>query len=219
MHFTVPPFGWTSSPYFTLRMLARVIELSKGPRYDTTSPFHWEKVVINLPSSKGYKPMMPRVMLIRPDGLTAAGCLACFDDGRIYGHNKPIAQQALHHICAKVQWCGNQEAARKRRPCQLRPDAWYGGVVYADQELPCSFLTQKHWDRLIMTFEWMFIQAERNGAVPRRSILEKRGFLVFASMAYPFMVPYLKSLQNSVEEWRLNRDKDGYAIEDQLLFH
>jgi hypothetical protein len=33
------------------------------------------------------------------------------------------------------------------------------------------------------------------------------------------MVPYRKSLQNSVEEWRLNRDKDGYAIEDQLLFH
>jgi hypothetical protein len=22
-----------------------------------------------------------------------------------------------------------------------------------------------------------------------------------------------------VEEWRLNRDKDGYATEDQLLFH
>jgi hypothetical protein len=22
-----------------------------------------------------------------------------------------------------------------------------------------------------------------------------------------------------VEEWRLNRDKDGYAIEDKLIFH
>jgi hypothetical protein len=33
------------------------------------------------------------------------------------------------------------------------------------------------------------------------------------------MFPYLKSLHNSVEEWRLNIDNDGYAIEDQLLFH
>jgi hypothetical protein len=30
MCWTVPPFGWTSSPYFTLRMLARDIELSTG---------------------------------------------------------------------------------------------------------------------------------------------------------------------------------------------
>jgi hypothetical protein len=68
--------------------------------------------------------------------------------------------------------------------------------MYADQELLRSFLTQKHWDRLLMTLEWMFIQAELNVAVPRQSILEKRGFLVFASMAYPFMVLYLTSLQN-----------------------
>jgi hypothetical protein len=42
--------------------------------------------------------------------------------------------------------------------------------------------------------------------------------LVFAYMAYPFMVPYLKILHNSVEDWCLNRDKYGYVIEDQLLF-
>jgi hypothetical protein len=72
-------------------------------------------------------------MFIRPDGLTAAGCLTFFDDGRVYGPNKHIAQQALHHICANVQWYGNQEAAIKRRPCQLRPGAWCVGVVYADQ--------------------------------------------------------------------------------------
>jgi hypothetical protein len=103
-------------------------------------------------------------------------------------------------------------------PCQLHPGAWCGGIMYADQELPRSFLTQKVWDRLLMTLEWMFIQAERNVAVPCQSILEKRGCLVFSSMAYPFMGPYLKSLHNSVEEWRLTRDKDGYAIEGQLLF-
>jgi hypothetical protein len=123
IHLTVPPFGWTSSPYFTLRMLARVIKLAKGPRHDNMSPFHWEKVVLNLPSSEGYKPSLLRVMLIRPDGLTAAGCLTFFDNGRVYGPNKSIVQQSLHHICAKVQWYGNQEAVIKRRPCQLRPGA------------------------------------------------------------------------------------------------
>jgi hypothetical protein len=114
------------------------------------SPFHWEKVVLNLPSSEGYKPSLPRVMFIRPDGLTAADC----------GPNKPIEQQAIHHICAKVQWYGNQEASRKRRSCQLCPGSWCGGVVYADQEVPRSFLTQNHWDRMLMTLEWIFIQAE-----------------------------------------------------------
>jgi hypothetical protein len=156
-------------------------------------------------------------MLLRTGGLSAAGCLTFFDDGHVYGHNKHIAQQVINHSCAKMQWYGNQEAARKRRSCQLRPGAWCVGVVYADQELPLSFLTQNHWDRLMMNLEQMFIQAERNIAVPRQSILEKRCFLVFASMAYPFMVPYLKSLHNSVEEWQLTRDTDGYAIEDQLF--
>jgi hypothetical protein len=63
MRFTLPPFGWTSSTYFTLRMIARVIELAKGPRHDTTSPFHWEKVVLNLPPSEGYVLMVSPLLV------------------------------------------------------------------------------------------------------------------------------------------------------------
>jgi hypothetical protein len=84
MRWTVLPFGWTCSPCFTLRMLARALELSMGNRKDETNPFQWDYVQHNLPSTSEYDPSIPRVRLIRKDSDVASGCVTFFDDGRVY---------------------------------------------------------------------------------------------------------------------------------------
>jgi hypothetical protein len=56
-----------------------------GDRRALDNPFHWEKVVFNLPGSKGYQADLPWVMKIRSDGELAAEVFVYVDDGRAIG--------------------------------------------------------------------------------------------------------------------------------------
>ena len=44
MRCTIPPFGWTCSPYFILVILEQAVELCIGNHTDTNNPFHWHHV-------------------------------------------------------------------------------------------------------------------------------------------------------------------------------
>jgi hypothetical protein len=81
LRWTIPPFGWSSSPYFTWRMLARALELCKGDHHDPSNPFQWDSVQLNLPDNPIYDPSIPRVRLIRTDRAVASGVITFFDDG------------------------------------------------------------------------------------------------------------------------------------------
>jgi hypothetical protein len=76
MRWTRLPFGWSQSPVFALRILARAIELANIHPSDSTSAFQWSKVVLNLLASPEYDPSKPRVQLLRYDGRIAVGCIA-----------------------------------------------------------------------------------------------------------------------------------------------
>ena len=85
MRWTVPPFVWTCSPYFILRLLARALELCIGDHTDTNNPFHWHHVQFNLPFTTGYDPILLHIQLIRFDGELFVRVIVFFDDGRYYG--------------------------------------------------------------------------------------------------------------------------------------
>jgi hypothetical protein len=110
MRWTRLPFGWSPSPVFALRMLARAIELAKRHPSDSTSAFQWSEVVLNIPASPDYDPRKPHVQLLRYDGRITVGCIAFFDDGRIYAPDNELAQRVIHQMCSYLQWIGNQEA-------------------------------------------------------------------------------------------------------------
>jgi hypothetical protein len=61
VRFTRVPFGWGPAAYLTLRMFARALELVKVNLQDMKNPFHWQEVVLNLPSALNYDPGLPRV--------------------------------------------------------------------------------------------------------------------------------------------------------------
>jgi hypothetical protein len=61
-------FGWQSSPYLALRMLARALELARGHPLDLDSAFCFDTVSLNLPGAPGYDPGRLRVTKVRRDG-------------------------------------------------------------------------------------------------------------------------------------------------------
>jgi hypothetical protein len=126
-------FGWQSSPYLALRMLARELEYARGEPSDPENAFGWSGVVLNLPGAPGYDPGLPRVQKVRSDGAPASDIVVYFDDGRVIGATEMLAQQALRQATARIQYLGNQDAARKRCKPSQRPGAWAGGIAHTDR--------------------------------------------------------------------------------------
>jgi hypothetical protein len=93
--------------------------------------------------------------------------------------------------------------------------------------LPRKFLSQIKWDRLKNDIRYVKDYAAKNKTPSRKEILSIRGFMVYASVNYDFMPPYLKVIHLSIEVWRPTRHSSGRAIEkedyedgpDPILFH
>jgi hypothetical protein len=104
MRWTAPSCGWSSLPYFTLRMLARALELCKGDRHDPSNPFQWDSVQLNSPGNPIYDPSIPHVPLIHTSGAVASGVITFFDDGRVYAVDKLLTHDALRRMCSLLQY-------------------------------------------------------------------------------------------------------------------
>jgi hypothetical protein len=203
-------FGWQSSPYLALRMLARAIEIAKGEPAEKGSAFAWETVKLNLPGSGNYDPGLPRVQKLRADGTPATDLVVFFDDGRIIGATEQLANAGIRQITSRLQHMGNQDAARKRRPSSQRPGAWAGGIAYTDQGITRKMLSQAKWDRAKDFLEWLHLAISREEPIGRKRFRSGKGFLVHISQTYDFVTPYLKGLHLSKDGWRLGRDREGW---------
>ena len=221
MRWARTPFGWTLSPYFDLRMFARAIEIAKGNPLEKHNPFHWTKVCVNLPGDSEYNPAKPRVSKIQSvsNGKTfyAAECIAYFDDGRVIADTSDKSKRANRQVCAGIQWLGNQDAARKRRPGGMRPGAWAGGVTHTDQGLARRFLSQMKWDRLKTEIKWIWEHAKSAKPMSRLEFRQKRGFLNHACGTYGFLRPYMRRIHLSHDTWRSNRNPEGWKSTAEQL--
>ena len=113
MRCTIPPFGWTCSPYFILIILEQAVELYIGNHTDTNNPFHWHHVHFNLPCATRYYTSLPRVWLIRFDGEVVVRVIVLFDYGYVYGLVSERVRSGLRQISAGLQYIRNKEADRK----------------------------------------------------------------------------------------------------------
>lgn len=57
-------FGCTYSPYAAAQGYTRVQEIVKGDMRDLSSLYHLDKVVLNMPTARGYNSSFPRVMKV-----------------------------------------------------------------------------------------------------------------------------------------------------------
>lgn len=73
-------FGGRCSPYLACQGQNRILHLIKGRPDDPQSSFAFDRVILNLPCSKGYDASLPRVMEINKDGELATGEATYMDD-------------------------------------------------------------------------------------------------------------------------------------------
>jgi len=217
MRFNRLPFGWQSSPYFALRMLARALEIVMREPSDSTSAFQWDVVILNLPGMGAYDPARPRVIRLRKDGLTAADIVSFYDDVRVFGPTNPIAEQAVRQATSGVQYLGNQDATRKRQKVSQRPGAWAGSVTYTDQGVARKLITQVKWDKTKNILAWVKEHIDGGIPMPRIPFLSKTGFLLHVCETYDACIAYLQGFYLSQNAWRDDRDAGGYKIPKSRL--
>jgi hypothetical protein len=98
------------------------------------------------------------------------------DDGRPIGRDEAHAEKCIWQICSRLQFLGNQDAARKQRRVGQRCGAWDGTVVHTDKGLVRRLFSQERWNKLKASLAWM--RAALGTHADRKEFLSARGFMV-----------------------------------------
>ena len=100
-----------------------------GERWDRSNLFHWERVILNLPGTKGYQTGLPWVMKVRFDSHLAYKVYIYVDDGRVAGHCRELCWAAGRRFALVCSKQGVHDASRKQTFPADGPGPWAGGRV------------------------------------------------------------------------------------------
>jgi hypothetical protein len=200
--------GMRDSPYRSIQLMIIAKFLAYGDHRDRTNPFHWERILLNLPGSASYDPTLPWVFKVRYDGHLGCEIYVYVDDGKVMGWCKAACWEAASQFSKIMARLGIQDAARKRTEPSTTPGPWAGSVVHTEEGV-ILLVSDKKWEKtrtlvakLREMIDWPTLD---------RKILERiRGVLIYVSRTYRWMVPYLKGLHLTIDSWRADRDGEGY---------
>ena len=201
--------GLRDSPYRSLQWQVRLKYEAYGDRRNRDNPFHWEKVLFNLPGSKGYRSDLPWVMKVRFDGNLAGEIFVYVDDGRVVGHDPALVWRAARAYAAACSRRGVQDAARKRTSPTMTPGPWAGTITHTDGGTLMGMVSQEKWTKTQGLIKELADMIPR-GPLPLQRLLEIRGFLMYVVRTYTWLNPYVKGLHLTVDSWRDGRAEDGF---------
>jgi len=225
-------FGCVCSPYVATQGQERIMELCEGNPSDASNPFQYSECWLNLPGSLTYDPSMPRVILLRTDGEMATKRVTFVDDihGASRGTDEDPAREASRRLAGKMNYYGNQDAARKRGPPTLIPRPWNGFMTHTDTPYPVKGTTAKKWNRGRAGLNWIWQQLEipdgtedpiayidsLKGWDVRLDTAELRrisGLWIHLTETYREGRCFLKGFFNALEAFRNDRDLDGWRLQ------
>ena len=145
------------------------------------------------------------------------------DDVRPTGRDFNHCERVMHQTASISNYLGQQDAPRKRRLPSQSPGLWSGSLIRTDNENIWVSTSQAKWNKgrsFIFGLIKEYDELDNHTSVIEPSFdfktLERgRGFLVHLAGTYPFIKPRMKGLHLTLEEWRGNRDPDGWKINDQ----
>ncbi len=210
-----------------------------GDQLDPANPFQWETIRLNLPAASDYDPSMPRVLLLRSDGELATRKATFVDDihGAGRGKEQESTKPAVRTLTSKMNYHGNQEAARKRRHATLTPGAWNGVLIHCDQPHPIKSTTASKWRRGADALNWLWEQfglslctidpiayvkslPDWNVSVDTAELRRIAGLWVHLTEVYSEGRCFMKGFYNAMEAFHANRDDDGWRLavwEDEVV--
>jgi hypothetical protein len=208
--------GMRPSPYNAVRYFYWGEELARGNPKDLSNPFAYSEVVLNLPGMTSYDPTMPHVYKWNSRVKRVAGEMVTFiDDSRGCGYSKENTWQIMRRIASVLQYLGIQDAPRKRRPPSQSPGAWAGSLNTVTPEQVGLSVTQEKWAKgkgiVFALAEKCLGPLLELPDLCHKSLEKDRGFLTHLSMTFPAIVPVLKGLHLTIDQWRVTREADGWA--------
>ena len=204
--------GITVSPYQTTQCSQRVKRVIFGCRFDKKNIFRWARVEINLPGSREYDSSKPWICKVREDGQIAVDIHTYVDDLRGTAPSREEAWLASSAMAKGAAFFGLQDAARKRRPPSQTPGAWAGAVVETTGDAVYKTVSAERWKKTKGHVQRLVEWAAKEEEIDRKELERIRGFLVYVSLTFQSMVPYLKGIHLTLESWRPDRNEDGWRL-------
>ena len=208
--------GFQSSPYLCTQAFGWSENFISGDPMDHSSnPLAWSDVVLNLPGSKDYRPTKPWVYRTKWDGSLAAFYGTYIDDIRTRDSNEVGCRRTTRRVASRINYLGQQDAPRKRRPPSKKPGAWAGAMCEAVEGqglfVTCS---QEKWDKAkeIVARRFAEVVVMKAATLSYKSLEKDIGFLVHLSRTFPAIFPYLRGIYNTLNCWRKGRDHDGWKL-------
>ena len=230
--FTVLHFGGLPSPYCGTQGENRILEWAMGDPRDVKNPFHYQRVVLNLPCSLNYDPSLPRVLKLREDNELATDQKTYVDDvhtvGRSLGkycrrtkeNNQNVislTRQACRQLKTRMNSVGNQADDRKYRDVSLTPGPWAGTLAHTDTPFPMKSTTGKKWTRFRDGLKFIDKHVTDGAtAIDTPELRRIAGLGVNVTEVYREGRPYLKGIYNAMEAFRDDRDIDGWRLQTAM---
>ena len=174
-----------------------------------------------MPGTADYNPKLPWILKICKDELVAFDITQYVDDVRIMTPTEELAWLCSSKMAKGLAFLGLHDAARKRRISSQTPGAWAGSMVSLDGTVVRKGVTQECWEKVKSKIRWIankigvtnvFTPAtfgelskasKEDGGTSEGKLHFKTtescvGFLLYVSMTYTSMIPYLKGIYRSL---------------------
>ena len=218
--------GMKPSPYNAVRFYYWGEEFAKGNLRDTSNPFGFYQVMLNLPGmEESYDTLKPKLIKWNSVLKAAAGDVITFvDDVRIVGSSKEGCHHVHRQFTSRTQYLGIQDAPRKfRPPSQDQAGAWTGTIFKVTRELITKSVSQEKWVKakaIVENLQGSILSHIDNRPILNRKGLEREtGFLNHLAMTYDDMSPFLKGFYLTFNSWRSRRDADDWKLSDKAWMH
>ena len=215
--------GLKSSPYNCIRVYLWSEDIIKGDRHDISNPMRWDEVRLNLPGMTDYNPALPKVYKFdRVNQRLAATICSYVDDVRTAAATQEECDNTSHAVAAKINYLGQQDAARKRESASKTPGVWAGASMETDAEKGVfASISVEKWKRVQSIIgKWKDLcdahSVDESWNVNRKELEKDIGFLMHVTMTYDNLTPYLKGFYLTLNLWRGQRNKEGWkkGLED-----
>ena len=205
--------GFRPSPYICTQTFGWGESGIRGDRRDDDNPLRWDDVKLNLPGDAEYNPKMPWVYKWDEKNACLASDFGCYiDDIRGMGGSERACRQATRRVASNINYLGQQDAARKRRPPSRTPGAWAGAMCFSKDEGLFVTCSQKKWDKAktIIKHWHEEVITQKSVTVNAAQMERDVGFLVHMSRTFPAIFPYLKGFYLTLNSWRTGRNDEGW---------
>lgn len=210
--------GLKFSPEHSVRYYYWSEEFARGDEENIDNPLCWHEIKLNIMGQDDFDPSLPNVVKWDSHRQRPAGDIGGYiDDLRAIGYDYEHAWRIARAIASRMEYRGQQDAARKRR---IKEDGPWTGCVFGSNEGDITrSVTLEKWAKARRYVQDIRkeINSTKEGVMPRfeYKFLERvRGFFCHLAMTFSIIFPFLKGFHLTLSAHLPKRDSEGWKISE-----